>query len=133
MKTICVKGRLSSGVLKYRPIGREFQNNNWYLKLNSVAIQTTDAFYEIVTVTCNFVTSEKYSDENKVETYEMPLQMWHFKLAANEKNTLRFNDPLCFKINSPSSVLEFKFRGVNDEILSLNQAFCRLCFTIDQR
>jgi len=133
MKTICVKGRISSGVLKYRPIGREFQSNNWILKLNSIAFQTTENFYEVVTVTCNFVTSEKYSADNKVETYELPLQMCHFKLAPNEKGSLRFNDPLCFKINSPTSILEFTFWDINDKILSLNHVFCRLCFTIDQR
>jgi len=133
IKTICVKGVLHNGILRYQPIESEFQNNDWHLKLNSIAIQNTIAFSEVVTITCNFITSQQYGNDSRIRTYEMPLQMFHFKLGPNEKGSLRFNDPLWYKITSPSSVLEFKFVNFEDRPLPHNNVQWKLCFSIAQK
>jgi len=132
MKCLIVQGLLTNGQLKYRPVGREFQFNKWFLKLNSVAFETTVAFEEAITVTCNFATSERYSS-NSIITYEQPLQMFFVRVAANGKAVYRFIDNSWMQVNSPSSQLQFSFLTMNDELIQIPTLKCRLCFAIDQR
>lgn len=134
MKTICIRSDLSkSAVLRYRPLGREFQTNNWYIKINSIAAVSSESalFNDTVTLTCNFVTSETYKNSSIV-SYEQPLQMFQLKVQANDKSTIRFNDQFWYKINSSSSELQFSLLDFND-VLIQKKLNVKLSFSIAQR
>jgi len=132
MKTLIVSGDLTKGLLKYRPIGREFQSNNWYLKLNSVALKSSVVFDEAITITCNFSTNQNYSS-NTIVNYEQPMQMFYVKLAVNGKSVNRFVDETWFHVNSSSSELLFSFRDMEGRKIKKATLSSCLMFTIDQR
>jgi len=132
MKTVIVSGVLTNGHIRYRPIGREFQYNNWYIKLNSVAFKSSTAFEEAVTITCNFSTNQNYSS-NSIVNYEQPMQMFYVKLAANGKSVYRFVDGTWFHVNSSSSELQFSFVDMDGKIIQKATLTCSLLFSIDQR
>jgi len=129
---VIISKSLTKGQVKYRPLGREFQNNRWFVKINSVAFESTTAFEEAVTITCNFVTSETYSS-NSIISYEQPLQMFLLRVAANGKYVYRFIEDSWMHVNSPSSLLQFSFLDMNNQLIKNDKLKCRLCFAIDQR
>ncbi|MBM3939001.1 MAG: hypothetical protein FJ333_10185 [Sphingomonadales bacterium] len=134
MKTVIVSGDLTHGQLKYHPLRREFQFNNWFIKLNSVAFKTTLLFEEAITITCNFSTNENYSSgSSSVVNYEQPLQMFYVRVGANGKTVYRFIDDTWAHVNSSSSELQFSFLDFEGQLIQKTTVACRLCFTIEQR
>lgn len=112
MKTVLLSGKLTKGVLTYRPLRDEFQTNDWYLKVLSIGLSTqiNEEWNEIITISSNFVTAEKYSDTEQLITYEQPLQLFSVKLTAtNKKASFRFTDDLKYKVNSASTLLAINF------------------------
>lgn len=105
MKVIPVIGNQLQ--IKYRPINQEFQNKTWFIKLLSASFESQVEFQNNVVISCNFVTSEMYSQSGQIVTYEQPLQVFFLKLGLNGKNSFRFNDNNWFQVNSSAFELNF--------------------------
>lgn len=115
MKVIPISAELSKSELKYRPIHQEFQNRNWYIKVLSASFASEIDFYKTLVISCNFVTSEMYSETGAVVSFRQPLQVFLLKLSAtNGQNTSRFNDDIWFKVNSSAFELKFFISDINN-------------------
>lgn len=132
MKIVEIQTVFPNGELVYRPVNREFQTNNWYIKVLHVGFEClqNNEINEVLKVSCNFVTSEKYL-ANIVKTYEQPLQMCYVKASPNGKSAHRFSDKLWHKINRPSSQLRFSVLNLDGRPLETQMKFS-IIFAIQQ-
>ena len=122
MKSVCIKGNLKNGTITYRPLSREFQTDNWYIRLASEGFEliSQEKVNEFLTITSNFVTAEKYSEKNEKISYEQPLQLVNLKLSkesnkGDNKTAFRFSDLTPFKVTSANSELKFLFLDESEE------------------
>lgn len=131
MKTVSISSVFTTQhQLVYRPIHREFQSNNWYLKILFVGVEAgRTEINDILTLSCNFITAESYSN-GAIHQYEQPLQMFLVKCASNAKNAYRFNDDLWHYVNSPTSQLQFSVRKFDSHLLVNTDVKICLVFAI---
>ena len=128
---ISITGKLTEGKLTYTPLSSDFNSVYYRLRLLSVGVAVSPRqanFNEVVTITSNFVTSEKYS-ENRVITYEQPLQMCVLKCSPGTQSAYRFVDEMWHKCNSVSHQLLFSFLNFDEDLLPSDATF-KLIFAI---
>jgi len=88
IKSVQLYGTLKNG-LSYKPYPvNEFSVSDWYIAIESATFESDIDVTEILNITCNFVTAQKYNENSQVETYEQPLAQAHLKLKGENRTAL---------------------------------------------
>lgn len=123
-KSICLKGNLQNGPLRYRPYPvNEFATGNWSLAVSSVSYESSIPLSTTCSITANFTTSQKRTSQGEVKVYEMPLAVFHLKTSSlTPKSIFRFT-PNYFPMNTIGDELRMSLLDIfqdNDVPLKLN-------------
>ena len=115
-KSVSIKGNLKkSGKLFYRPCpNNELRNTLSCLSIASIAFIAKKEIETPCFITCNFVKSQKFDENSRIESYENTLQSF---LINNQKYQLTRYNFSWFKFNSLSEELVFSFKNFEDDLL----------------
>ena len=91
-KSISCEGNISNGSITYVCYPNdEFGQGKWMLAVNSVSYEASDNYSSLCTITCNFVTSRKRTNDGDIKIVEQPLNMFHLKTSTTlPRNVSRF-------------------------------------------
>ena len=125
MKTVKLKSNLqkTGGAFKYRPLPTEFQTNNWFVKIVNISfsLKGNEEINELLTITCNFVTAETYSNSSEIVSYEQPMQMLNLRLTpATKKSCHRFADDILYHVNASSAYLQVNILSEDNNLFTKN-------------
>lgn len=120
-KSVCLKGNLlqQSGVLRYKPCpSNEFTNNVKHIAVGSISLlnKGSDTTEVICTVSCNLVKAQNIQNNDKVMSYEQPLQTF---ITPKKYSVTRFN-PVWFTVNSLSEELVITVKDFDNANLKKN-------------
>ena len=113
LKSVLLNGNIKEGKLSYRPIGNEFSTNYNLIAIGNVFLKPNEPINIGVSISCNYVTNEKFNPNPILCTYEDSLQVLKVKFAKSDEGPIvcRFT-PIWFRINSLSEELQFTFRNL---------------------
>lgn len=106
-KSVTLRGNLKDGKLIYRPYpSNEFIDVYSSLAIGSIISSSKIDIDTSLTISCNFIKSQKFNENYQVISYEQPLQSFQ----VNSKKLQLRNYPITwFSINSVSEELQFSF------------------------
>jgi hypothetical protein len=106
--------------------GTEFSEGLWNLTVVSLSYncQSVNEVKDVFSLTCNFVKGQKFSDENEIENYEMPLITFLLESVPNKstKKNISF-DKTWFHINALSNQLVFTVHNKSNPLFAYQSEF----------
>jgi len=112
-KSILLEGDAKKKIVYYPCPSSEFQNQLTKIAVSSLSFQAESAIDEVCYISCNFVTSERYLN-NEVFSYEQPFELF---LMKGTKNSINFGVKW-FAINKLSQKLSFTLLKQNGQIIA---------------
>lgn len=113
-KSIILRSNLKKGQLNYKPCPSNELQNFTCLSIGSVSTITKEEVDISCTISCNFITSQRFNENSQIETFEMPLQS--FLINAKKYQLSRFNFAW-FSFNSRSELLIFTFKDSDQKLI----------------
>jgi len=98
-KTVQISANLKKENLIYRPYPRDEVKYNSYLKILSVAFESTEEHNYICNITSNCVSAERYNHKGDIETYQEVLQCFKLVTKNQDGGIIRFSNSEWFYIN----------------------------------
>lgn len=100
-KSICLKGNLQNGPLRYRPYPvNEFVSGRWNIAVSSISFESSNVLSNTCAITTNFTTSQKRTNKGEVKVYEMPLAVFHLKTTSSAPRSVFRFSPTFFPMNA---------------------------------
>ena len=116
MKSILIEGNLKDNI-SMQLLPNEFSQGIWNICLSSIiySVQSVDVRRIFSSVSCNLVTSQKYSKRvNQLVNYELPLAIFVFESTKKVRH-INF-DKTWFQINTFSSKVILTFEDLEKHI-----------------
>jgi len=123
-KSVLLKANLKKqkGVLIYKPTpSNEFVTSK-YISIASVSVKNneTELTELMCSISCNFVKAQITNQDNKIVSYEQPLQS--FLVSARKQSVTRFN-PMWFSTNSVSDELKISIKDFENVLVTKDLDF----------
>jgi hypothetical protein len=120
VKSVIISGNLNqTNSLTYKlcPNSTEFSQGLWNVSIPSISFScSTVNVKELCQFSCNFVKSQRWSQNNEIETYEQPFGM--FLLETGTKTKLF--EKVWFKLNTDSNELKIHIKNMNEDGVNLD-------------
>ena len=105
-KSIILGSNLKQGQLNYKPCPSNELQNFTCLSIGSVSTVTKEDVDISCTISCNFITSQRFNENSQIETFEMPLQSFLINSKKIMKISMNFINKKLKKLINLFKILE---------------------------
>lgn len=117
-KSVQIQTKSANGKFVYKPYpSNELKNNYKLMAVSSISLTSESPINTVLTISSNFVKSERFDLNSQVISYELPLQSF----AVKTNNNLVFQQfgLTWFPLNSASEELIFTLRDFENKTLAI--------------